>query len=278
MDNIASSITFCWLFCLMLQMGFSISLTEIVDSLKEIKFVCKGLVVNFIIIPILGFLLLLGLAPSVDVAIGFFIAVIFAGPSLGPSLTSISKGNVSFALGLMVILAILSGLISPFILLLLVDSVPTLAHISIPLLLVVKVITVGQLFPLVAGLTLSRYFKKIRPRITKYLRSLNLVLAISAISLVMIAQWAMLSTFTLTAWGGMLILFIGIICVSWLMGGPKLGTRKALIFNSTIPNGPAALVVASISLAGTPAPAAVLAFSLFALAGSTILSLALRKI
>jgi bile acid:Na+ symporter, BASS family len=278
MNNIANSITFCWLFCLMLQMGFSISLTEMVDSLREKILVGKGLVVNFMIIPIFGFLMLWGIAPSEEVAIGFFIAVIFAGPSLGPVLTSISKGKVPFALGFMVVLAILSGLVSPFILLLLINSFPTLTHISIPLLFIVKVITVGQLLPLVIGLTLSRYYNKIRPKITKYLRPLNFILAITAISLMMITQWSMLSAFTLTAWGGMLILFIGIICISWFMGGPRLDTRKALIFNSTIPNGPAALVVVSMNLAGTPAPAAVLAFSLFALAGSTILSLALRKI
>ncbi|OQY43494.1 MAG: hypothetical protein B6240_12325 [Desulfobacteraceae bacterium 4572_87] len=52
------------------------------------------------------------------------------------------------------------------------------------------------------------------------------------------------------------------------MGGAKKAEKKALAFNSTVRNAPAALVVASTNFAGTVAPAAVFIYSLVSISGT----------
>lgn len=57
--QLAHLLTFLWLFCLMLQIGLSVTLTQVWASMKHGKVLLKGLGVNFSIVPLTGFGLLL---------------------------------------------------------------------------------------------------------------------------------------------------------------------------------------------------------------------------
>jgi len=148
-------------------------------------------------------------------------------------------------------------------------------HIHYPK--IMTVVTLGQLLPLSGGLALNRWKRAVIRRTATPVRFLNLGLLLAVCFVVVPVHWHGLMIFGWRALAGMAAVFLASIIIGWLMGGPGTAQRKALVFNTTIRNIPAAMAVASASFPGSAAIAAVFAYAIFTVAGTLLLALLCRS-
>src|SRR5215471_1427071 len=92
----------------MLAVGLSLTIMQILQPLLNFKLVALALVANFIVMPIAA----LGIARLLQLDEPLGIALLLLGSAAGapflPLLARISKGNLAFAVGLMVLLMVVT--------------------------------------------------------------------------------------------------------------------------------------------------------------------------
>src|SRR6218665_1534492 len=101
------------LIAMMLSMGFKSSIREVAEPLRNARLIVNGLLVNFVMAPAATGVLLYAFNADPFVSAGFLILAVFPGAPVGPPITALVKGDVSYATGLMIILAGLSAILSP---------------------------------------------------------------------------------------------------------------------------------------------------------------------
>jgi BASS family bile acid:Na+ symporter len=277
LEKLAHIFTFLWLFSQMLQIGLSVTASQVWESTRQAKVLSKGIAVNFLIVPLIGFGLLLLFKPDPLLSLGFLIAICFSGAPMGPPFTGLSRGVLPFSIGLMVILAALTPLISPAVLTLLMGFLPAKVGLGIGYLQIIKTILVGQFLPLALGLALSSVASSFAPKALAPVRMTTNIFMLVACVLVMVSDYKSLGLFGVKAVVGITVLFVSSALAGWWLGGPGKGLRKAVTLNTTIRNVPVAMVIVSGNFAGTPAVSATFVYSLFSTLGTLLLACLLRN-
>ncbi len=100
----------------MLAMGFSLTVQQIIEPLKNTRLVILSLAANFILVPLLALVLLLIFPLSEGLSIGLFILGTAAGAPFLPKLAQVAKGDIAFATALMVLLMVVTIAYMPIVL------------------------------------------------------------------------------------------------------------------------------------------------------------------
>lgn len=230
----------------MVALGLSLTPAQILTPLKDAKLVLLGLLTSFVVAPAAawGIAALFGL--SDDQTLGLLLLGVAAGAPFLPKLAQLAHGEVPYAVGLMVLLMVVTVGYVPLVLPLLVDGVTVSAwDIARPLLLL-------MLLPLAVALVVRvRY-----PDAAKLAPALNLVsttalaLGIGAAVLVGLPQiWDQVGTGLLLA---TLLFVIVCLAVGYLLGGSGRSQRVVTSLGSAQRNLSAALLIAGTSFVGTP--------------------------
>jgi BASS family bile acid:Na+ symporter len=97
----------------MLAMGMGLTLREVLEPLRNWRFVAGALLLNFVIVPAIAWLLaqVLGLAP--DIRIGLLLIACVAGAPMVPKLVQIAKGDAATAVALVALLIVVSVIFAP---------------------------------------------------------------------------------------------------------------------------------------------------------------------
>jgi len=272
-----SALAFLWLISLMFRMGLSVPIRAVLDSLTHTRFLLKALLANFVLVPLVAYGLLALFQPNQMVSCGLLIVAVFAGAPFGPAFAAIAKGDTSLAIGLMIFLAALSVPISPAILAFLLGYLPGSSPITLNHASILKVMLVGQLAPLCAGLSVGATPGRLKGLIAKPAKVVSQVLMIGACSGILITEANVLREFGPKAYIGMLAVFSASMAIGWLLGGTGITRRKTMMFITTIRNSAAALTIVSANYAGTDAPAAALAYTIFFSAGALIAALIMGR-
>src|SRR5215831_3222454 len=222
----------------MLAVGVSLTLGQIVDPLRNGKLVSLALLANFVLMP-LGALAIARLL-RLDEPLG--IALLLLGAAAGapflPKLAGIAKSNLAFAVGLMVLLMVLTVGYMPLVLPWLLEGVsvdPTKIARSLVLLM---------LLPLGFGLLVKARFCGVADRVRTPLNGISSLSLVLLIVLLLITNAR--NAIALFGTRGILasILFLlGGAGIGWLLGGPGLGTKGVLALGTAQRNIAAALVV-----------------------------------
>src|SRR5947209_19011571 len=92
----------------MLSMGFGLTLGEIATPLRSVRRVVMSLLANFVLVPLVA----MGLAALLRLDEPFGVGLLLLGSAAGapflPKLTQLAKGNLAFAVGLMVLLMVIT--------------------------------------------------------------------------------------------------------------------------------------------------------------------------
>jgi BASS family bile acid:Na+ symporter len=107
----------------MLSMGLSLTVKQIVEPLKNIRLVILALVANFVLVPLVAYLITLVLPLDESVEIGLILLSTAAGAPFLPKLVEVAKGNIAFSVGLMVLLMVVTIIYLPLVLPLLLSDV-----------------------------------------------------------------------------------------------------------------------------------------------------------
>ena len=226
----------------MLGMGLGLTVGQIVAPLRNIRLVVLSLLANFVLMPLaaIGCAKLLRL--DEPFAIGLLLLGAAAGAPFLPLLAQIAKSNLAFAVGLMVLLMVITVGYLPVVLPLLLPGV------AVNPMAIARSLVLMMLVPLAAALWVNSRFPAFAARVKPVLGKIStwsLVLVI--VLLVVVNFQSVLAVFgTGAILAGLLFLAAGY-GIGWLLGGPGADTKRVLGLGTSQRNIAAALVVAGQS-------------------------------
>lgn len=222
----------------MLAVGSSLTVGQIVAPLRNRKLVFFALLANFVLMPAGALAIAKLLRLDQPLGIALILLGVAAGAPFLPKLAGIAKGNLAFAVGLMVLLMVLTVAYMPLVLPMLLEGV------SVDPMKIARSLILLMLLPLGVGLALNARFGSIAERIRAPLNGISsLSLALLIVLLLVTNIQNVISLFgTRGILASILFLFAGA-GVGWLLGGPGLGTKGVLALATAQRNIAAALVV-----------------------------------
>jgi BASS family bile acid:Na+ symporter len=268
MDQALKILALVTLVEMMIYIGLSVSVSDVVSTLKNWRLVARGIVANYVLVPALTLGLLLLFQAQPLVAVGFMIlAVCPAGP-YGAPYTVIAKGNVGAAAGLMIILAGLSPLLSPVLLRVLVPLVTGSEPVKVDVAKMVVTLLLGQVLPLLAGLAVRKWRPQLAACLLGPAEKGTKILNAAFLVLVLYAQFRSLLAIRLLGFLGMLLLLVASMAIGWLAGGPGSRGRTAMAMTTAVRNNGVGMVIATGSFAGTPAVTAAVVYGMVGMLGA----------
>src|SRR5215470_17003434 len=107
----------------MMAMGVGFTVRQIIDTLRDMRLVLLALLANFIAMPLGALALDKMLRLDEPLGVGLLLLGVAAGAPFLPKLTELAKGNLPFAVGIMVLLAVGTVAYLPLVLQLLLPGV-----------------------------------------------------------------------------------------------------------------------------------------------------------
>jgi bile acid:Na+ symporter, BASS family len=226
----------------MMAVGVAFTVKQIIDALGNGRLVLLALIANFVAMPLGALALDKMLRLDEPLGVGLLLLGAAAGAPFLPKLTELAKGNLPFAVGIMVLM-----------------SVGTVGYLPLVLPLLLPGVTVSSekiagwlflltLLPLATGLALRARYEEIAARVKPVL---DWVSNVSLVPMVLLLATANIDKI-LHVFGkrgilaGFLLIALGF-GIGWMLGGPGIDTRRALALGTGQRNIAAALVVASES-------------------------------
>ena len=226
-------------------MGLNLTVKEILDPWKKKWLLSISLITNFVVIPLFTLLILYVIPLDTDLATGLIIVAAAAGAPSLPKAMDIIGGNVAYAIGLTIVLILVTIFYMPLMLPFLIEGV-SIDQSSTALYLVIF-----MLIPLIITMalrsekpTLAQRLYPILDRASNF--SIIAVLFIYTIGL-FTSDFSVKASTLLGLTGTLVaILFIlGSFGIGYILGGPELRNREVLAFGTGFRNISAALVVVS---------------------------------
>lgn len=222
----------------MLAMGLSLTIAQIIAPLRNGILVMKAIAANFIVAPLLAYLILLVIPLSEAQSVGLVLLATAAGAPFLPKLVQASKGNVAFAVGLMVLLMIVTVAYVPLVLPLLLRGV------QVDTWSIARSLIVLMLLPLGIGLAVRARYGSRTGSVQRAMAQASNVALIFLFVLGLILNFQNLIGVVGTgAILAALLLIVLTFAAGYLLGGPARDTRPVLALGTAQRNIAAALVV-----------------------------------
>jgi BASS family bile acid:Na+ symporter len=259
MINLLAGIT---LIEMMLSVGLGVRLSEVLSAARTYGLAARALLANYLLVPAAAVGLLVFFHPAPTTAAGFLVAAVCAGAPYGPPFTGIAKGNVSLAVGLMVLLAGTSAFLAPLLLGLLFPLVARGAAMKIDVYKMVSTLIGAQLLPLGVGLLVRHRWPLLARRLAKPAGVLSLLLNLTTLCVILAIQGQMLLQIRMRGYFGMSCLVLMSMAAGWSMTRRGEDPR-GMVLTTSVRNVGVALVIVTASFPGTPAITSATAYALF---------------
>ena len=226
----------------MLAMGLGLKVAQITAPLRNLRLVAMSLLANFAVMPLGAIVLARVLRLDEPLGVGLLLLGVAAGAPFLPKLAQIAKGDLAFAVALMVLLMVITVGYLPLVLPILLPGV------SVNPVKIARSLVLLMLLPLAGALAVNAKLPAAAARakpLFDRLSSLGLVLVV--LLLVVVNFNDVLSLFgTRAILAGLLFIALGY-AVGWALGGPGSDTRPVLGLGTAQRNIAAGLVVGSQS-------------------------------
>jgi BASS family bile acid:Na+ symporter len=223
----------------MASMGLSLKINQILAPLKNVRLVVLALVANFVLVPIVAYVITLLLPLDEPLEIGLILLATAAGAPFLPKLAEVAKGNVAFSVGLMVLLMIVTIIYLPIVLPLLLGGVEVSPWD------IARSLIVMMLIPLAIGLFINARYEetaaKIQPTFGQASNIAILVLTVLGLVLNFESMIGLVGSWGILA--GILFIVVAVV-VGFFLGGSESSIRTVMGLGTGQRNISAALVVA----------------------------------
>jgi BASS family bile acid:Na+ symporter len=224
----------------MLAMGMSLTISQILQPLKNARLVILALLANFVLVPLLAYGIILLIPLEKSLQIGLVVLATAAGAPFLPKLVQGAKGNIAFGVGLMVLLMVVSIVYIPIVLPLLLSGVQVNPWD------IAQSLIVLMLIPLAIGLLMKSH----SPESAAHWQGvMNKVSSLAILILLVLGLGLNASNIlSLIGTGGLLALLlfiIGSLAIGLLLGGGDPGVRSVMGLGTAQRNISAAIVVAA---------------------------------
>ena len=222
----------------MLSMGLSLTVGQILAPLRNYRLIVLALLANFVLMPFAAF----GIAKLLQLDEPLGIALLLLGTASGapflPLLARISKGNLAFSVGLMVLLMVVTVVYMPLVLPLFLEGV------SVNPMKIGRSLVFLMMLPLAIGLLVKARLSRLAAKLQPFLGRVSILSLALVIVLLLITNFQ--NVLSLYGTRGVLASILFIIAgsgIGWLLGGPQSDTRGVMALGTAQRNIAAALVV-----------------------------------
>jgi BASS family bile acid:Na+ symporter len=232
-------ITFVFVLSTMLSIGLVLTIKQIINPLKNVRFVILSIVANFIIIPAIAYLIITFLPLDRPLQIGLILVACAAGAPALPKLAQIAKADVAASVGLMVLLIVITIIFLPLVLPLMLPGV------EVGIWAIAQNLLLMMLLPLVIALFVRARWANIAEKLSKiFTRAANYSLIILIVLTIVVnfqyiinlfGSYGILASFIVVGFG---------FGAGYLLGGPATGTKRVLSLGTGQRNIAAAMIVA----------------------------------
>lgn len=230
----------------MLALGLSLTIKQISDPLRNGGLVGRALLANFVLVPLLAYLLRLLIPMDASYGTGLIVLATAAGAPFLPKLVQLAKGDVAFGVGLMILLMVVTVAYVPLVLPLLLPGV------SVNPLDIASSLVVLMLIPLGIGLFVkARYTATAADLQPGFAQAANVGL-LGVIATMLLLNWRTLLS---TIGTGALFAALIFVVLSFVIGyflAPSAATRSVIGLGTAQRNVAAALVVTTGNFANDP--------------------------
>ena len=246
-STLANLFTTAFVVTSMFSFGLRLTLSEIIEPLRDIRLLLMTLAANFVIVPLVAVLLANLLGLEEDLRIGLILISIVAGAPLVPKLAQIAKANVPFAVASTALLVVATVIYLPLVFPLVLPGV------RLDTMSIVRPLAIQIVLPLVLGLIVD-YISKDEADVL--LPVLGQIANVSlTLMLVLMLGGNVGNVLGLIGTGSILaaiLLFAVAMAAGYFLGGADAGTRRTLSMATGQRNLAAAFVVAAGSFADRP--------------------------
>ena len=226
----------------MLSVGFSYTVRELIEPLRNTRLVIGALVANFVLVPLLAYAITRFLSLGEGRGIGLLLVAAAAGAPFVIKLTQVADGDLALASGLLVLLVVVTIGYMPIVVPLIAPGAEVSAlSIATPLVLT-------MLLPLVIGLfidaTFERWADRLQPLMNK---ASSIALVVLFLAIILTNFGRILNVFGTGAILAALLFIAGAFAIGYLLGMTGRGTREELGLATAQRNIAAATVVATQS-------------------------------
>ena len=231
----------------MLAMGLNLTVKQIVEPLRNTRLVILALIANFILVPILAYLIISVIPLEQGLATGLILMATAAGAPFLPKLAQAAKGNLALAVGLMVLLMVVTIIYMPIVLPLLLQGVEVNPWD------IAKSLIIMMLVPLAIGLFIKARYESTAESLQPHMSQTSTVaIAILMVTGIVLNFSAIVGVIGTGAIIAILVFLIVALILGYFLGGAESGTRSVLGLGTAQRNLSAALVVAAQNFADDP--------------------------
>ncbi len=258
MDPLTKNIALVFLVTTMMAIGIKTTPAELVAALASRSLIIRSLVVNIIIAPLLGLLLVKIIPMSTDTAVSILLLAAAPGGLNAIQFTSKSKDALCYAASLLFILSLLAILLSPVIIALMI---PLRTPLALPYRTVFSFLLLYLLLPLTAGLAVHRISKRFANLLSKPMALCGTVAFITVVVRMMTLRKEAMAALGKSELLAMLGFIVAMMIIAWFLGGPSLETRRVLATATSMRNAALCFIIALNGFPDSGVIAAVVAFS-----------------
>lgn len=223
----------------MLSMGLNFFPKQFLEPLKDKSLILKSLAANFVLLPIITYLILLFIPLPEGLAIGLILMAAGAGSPFMLKLVQFMKSDMAFAVGLMIILSTVTLVYLPLMLSFLLPGV------SVNPLAIASSLIVLIFIPLIAGTAVKSKNNKLALKIEPIFTWLSSIFIVVVVILYLGLNYQdFLTVFGTGALIAAVIFILTAFTMGYILGGPSSSTRSVLGMGTAIRNSSAAFVVA----------------------------------
>jgi BASS family bile acid:Na+ symporter len=246
-STLANLFTTAFVVTSMFSFGLRLTLSEIIEPLRDLRLLLMTLAANFVIVPLVAVLLANWIGLEEDLRIGLILIGVVAGAPLVPKLAQIARANIPFAVASTALLVIATVIYLPLVFPLVLPGV------RLDAMSIVRPLAIQIVMTLVLGLIVD-YISKDEADVL--LPVLGQIANVSlTLMLVLMLGGNLGNVIGLIGTGSILaaiLLFSAAMGAGYLLGGADAGTRRTLSMATGQRNLAAAFVVATGSFADRP--------------------------
>ena len=239
LKTLTDLMTFVFVLSTMLSIGLSLTIKQIIQPLKNTRFVVLSIVANFIIIPLVAYIIITFLPLDKPLQIGLILVACAAGAPALPKLAQIAKGDVAASVGLMVMLIVITIIFIPLVLPLMIPGV------EVGIWAIAKNLLLMMLAPLAIAILVRARWVTIAEKLSRILtRAANYSLILLVVLTLVLNFPYIISLF---GSNGIIASFIVVgfgLGAGYLLGGPSVETKRVLSLGTGQRNIAAAMIVA----------------------------------
>ena len=264
MADVVNHLMLVSLMCLLLGVGLRTAFGAMFAVAQQYHLVLRGLVANFVVVPFVFFLVLQGLPVGPDVVIGLTVLAAVPVASAAPPFVGMAKGDLPYAVGLMLIVAFLCVPLTPLILALCLP--PSEAGLEIDPWKIIQTLLTAQLIPLSVGMTIQHVRPRWAEKLLQFVPTLALIGIVLSLTLIAATQAQQIVDLgVLPHLTALLSILVCLLIGNVMMRGEAAAIRRSLAISTAIRNVALALLIVNTNFPGSSAVTIVFVFGLLSL-------------